>query len=353
MHRKCHMEIPHHVFHEMETIFGDLKPLFLKFAHTHIHPKEVEMIVTDVNHGLAANAINPPKNPYKNSGAVKGALNGIYRSVTGDKRLEKIREVYLRSYEKYKKTFLRCAKDRYKKEITHSDIDSSWRDFTVIYPDNFDGDNIRAELFHSYKFNDVATIDEEPNLDDGHLCHSIQALIWRITGLYKECCKEPDAVVSERSKVTVVEELIRLSHYVMDLSTIVHLMYTKGNFHKNFEKDLDNIIDEILPKVEIKINEDITDSFYVDAFGEADKRARLTFKKFYFPIIQLYGKNAKKGLENAKLAFSKGKGLKLAEEIIQNACQNLADFWGYTMEQCDVAKQSCEDVIESDMDPSQ
>ena len=101
----------------------------------------------------------------------------------------------------------------------------------------------------------------------------------------------PDVLVSERSRVSVVEELIRLSHYVMDLSTIVHLMHTSSHFHNNFEEDLDNVVDDLLPKINVKTDQGLKDSFKNDAYGEADKRSKETFKKFYFPVLQLSGKD--------------------------------------------------------------
>jgi len=348
------MEIPHHVFHEMENKFGELKPLFIKFAHTHISPKEIEKIVNEVDQGLATNALTPHSKPYKSSASVKKAINATFRSVTGDKRLEEIKEVYLRSCEKYKKTFLNTVNDWYEKEITNPDFDTSWRDFTALYPDTFDGDNMRPGLFHSYKFKDITAISQTPILDEGNLCHSIQALTWRIIGLYNECCKEPDALVSEHSKVSVVEELIRLSHYVMDLSSIVHLMNTSSHFHSNFEEDLDLVVDEILPNINITIKENIK-FFKNDPYSEAKRRAKETFKKFYFSILQLYGKNTQYNIngEKAKKAFKEGKGLELSEKILKNACQNLADFWVYIMEQGDVAKVWCKHVYESGIPPSQ
>ena len=138
--------------------------------------------------------------------------------------------------------------------------------------------------------------------------------------------------MSEKCKVAVVEEMIRLSHYVLDLSTIVHLMKTKSHFHSNFEEDLDNVVDDILPKISIEINRNIKDDFFNDAYGEADKRAKNTLKKFYFPILNLYGADTRNDAPKAGKKFSNGEGLDLATEIIQNACQNMADFWMYTVD---------------------
>lgn len=335
MKRKCHMEIPHCVFHKMERKFGELKPLFLKFVHSHINPKEVEEIVNDVDQRVASGKLKPSSKPYKRAMDVKKALNTVFRDVTGDKKLKEIKKIYERCNGKFKKTLLRHVQRRYKKEIKNPDIETSWRDFTSIYPDKFDGDNIAFGNYHSCKFADIKTLDDPLVWDVGHVCHSIQALIWRIRGLYKEFYKETDVLVSERSKVSIIEELIRLTHYVMDLSTIVHLMHTSGHFHNNFEADLDSVVDDILPKINIKIKRKLRLSFYNDAYGEADRRAKETFKKFYFPILDLYGRDTQKN-NKAKRAFSQGIDLNLAEDIVQNACQNLADFWGYTLEMIDV-----------------
>lgn len=351
MKRKCHMAIPHYVFHEMESKFGELKPLFLKFAHSHINPKEVEAIVNKVDNDLAAGVLKPHPKPLKSQRAVKMALNKVFRAVTGDKKLKELTEIYKRCCHKYKKTFLKMVKDRYKKELKDPDIDSSWRDFTSIYPDQFDGDNITFGNYHSCKFLDITSPGDTPVWDKGHVCHSIQALIWRISGLHKEFCKEPDVLVSEQSKMALVEELIRLTHYVLDSSTIVHLMYTSGHFHNNFEEDLDSVVDDLLPKIKVKINRDLRDSFANDAYGEAAKRAAETFKKFYFPVLNLYGVNTKDN-GKAKKAFSKGKGLNIAKDVLQNACQNLADFWGYTLEICKVEKDMCEYVKAAGLNPS-
>jgi hypothetical protein len=351
MKRKCHMEIPHFVFHAMEAEFGELKPLFLKFAHSHINLREVEEIVSQVDHDLAAGALKLDPNPFKSQMAVKNALDTAFHAASGDKKLDQIKEIYLKCCVSHKNAFLKMVQDRYKAELESVDVESSWRDLTSIYPDQFDGDNITFGNYHSCKFADPKSVEETPVWDGGHVCHSIQALTWRISGLYKEFCKEPDVFVSEQSKMSMIEELIRLTHYVLDSSTIVHLMHTSSYFHNNFEEDLDGVVDDILPKINVEIKTGLIDLFSNDAYGEADKRAKETFKKFYFGVLELYGKETKNN-DKAQKAFSKGDGLDLAKQIIQNACQNLADFWGYTLEICKVEKDMYDYVEKKGLSPS-
>ena len=352
MKRKCHMKIPHFVFHKMEKNFGELRPLFLKFVHSHLDLLDIQEIMSKVETDLANDVLKPISKPYKKASSVKRALNEACRSLAGDKKLKEIRKIYRKSRVNLKDVFLELAEERYNAEIEDPDFDSSWRDYTTVYPDKFDGDNITVGNFHSCKFKDITDIDENPVWKKGHVCHSIQALTWRIAGLYKEFCMEPDVLVSEKSKLTMVEELIRLSHYVLDSSTIVHLMKTGSYFHNNFEEDLDKVVDEILPKIGIKITEGLDSAFSHDAYGEADKRAKATFKKFYFPILEAYGIETRNDERKAKKVFSKGTNLDLAKDIIQKACQNLADFWGYTIEKCNIEKAMYEYVNETGIDPS-
>ena len=351
MKRKCHMKIPHFVFHKMENNFGEIRPLFLKFAHSHLDLLDIQKIVNKVETDLANGVLKPISKPYKKPSSVKRALNEACRSLAGDKKLKDIRRIYRKSRANLKDIFLELAEERCNAEL-NPDFDTSWRDYTAVYPDKFDGDNITTGNFHSCKFKDIADINENPVWKKGHVCHSIQALTWRIVGLYKEFCMEPDVLVSEKSKITMVEELIRLSHYVLDSSTIVHLMKNGSHFHNNFEEDLDKVVDDILPKIEIKINKGLESAFSHDAYGEADKRAKATFKKFYFTILEAYGIETRSDKPKAKKVFSKGKNLDLAKDIIQNACQNLADFWVYSIEKCKIEKAMYEYVNETGIDPS-
>jgi hypothetical protein len=349
--KKCHMDIPHYVFHKMEPQFGELKPLFLKFAHSHIDINEIKDIMNRVDADLVAGTLKPSPESFGREADVKTALRKVFCTVASDKKLEEIEEVYKRSCAKYKNTFLKMVQERTKRELEEAEVDSSWRDLTSIYPDEFDGDNISYGNFHSCKFKDIKSADETPVWRLGHVCHSIQGLVWQISGLYKEFCREPDVLVSEQSKIQVVEGLIRLAHYVLDSSTIVHLMQTSGPFHNNLEEDLDEVVTDLLPKVEVKVNCDLIGAFKKDPYGEADKRAKATFSRFYFPVLELYGKETRDNGTPSK-AFSKGKGLDLALDIIQNACQNLADFWGYTLEICAVEKNMREYVELNGLDPS-
>jgi hypothetical protein len=352
MKRKCHMRIPHFVFHKMENEFGELTPLFLKFAHSNIDIIDVRAIVNQVDSDLAAGVLKPHPNPYKKASSVKTALNEACRSTSGEKKLAEMREIYRKSCANCKDAFLKAAQERCDAEVDDPDFDTSWRDFTAVYPDKFDGDNITVGNFHSCKFKDINNVNEDPVWEKGHVCHSIQALTWRIAGSYKEFCMEPDVMVSEKSKMTLLEDLIRLSHYVLDSSTIVHLMSTGSDFHNNFEADLDSVVDDILPEMEITIGKGLQSAFGHDAYGEADKRAKATFKRFYFPILDAYGMQTRYDKPKAKQVFSKGKNLDLAKDIIQNACQNLADFWVYTIETCDLENAMCEYVEENGGDPS-
>jgi len=350
--RKCHMKIPHFVFHKMEEKFGELRPLFLKFAHSNLDLVDIQEIASQVETDIANGDLMSHSKPYTGKGSVTRALNEACRSLTGEQKLAEIRETYLRSRANLRTFFWKRVKERCNAECFDPDFDSSWRDYTSIYPDKFDGDNITAGNFHSCKFKDIHDVNDDPVWEKGHVCHSIQALTWRISGLYKEYCMEPDVLVSEKSKMTMVEELIRLSHYVLDSSTIVHLMKTGGDFHNNFEEDLDTVVDELLPEIQVNINEDLQGSFGVDAYGEADKRAKETLKKFYFRILDAYGVDTRDDEPEATKVFKEGNHLDLAKDIIQNACQNLADFWGYTIEICDIEKAMYEYINEVGRDPS-
>lgn len=352
MKRKCHMKIPHFVFHEMEEKFGELRPLFLKFAHSNLDLIDIREIVNEVETDLANGDLEPHPSPYTWKGSVTRALNEACRSLTGEQKLVEIREIYRRSRANFKDVFWKRAEDRCNAECDNPDFNSSWRDYTSVYPDKFDGDNITKGNFHSCKFKDITDVDDDPVWEKGHVCHSIQALTWRISGLYKEFCMEPDVLVSEKSKMSMVEELIRFSHYVLDSSTIVHLMKTGTGFHNNFEGDLDIVVDDLLPKIQVKINDGLKDTFDHDAYGEADKRAKATLKKFYFRILDAYGVDTRYDEPKAQKVFKEGNYLDLAKDIIQNACQNLADFWGYTIEICDLEKAMNEYVNEAGIDPS-
>jgi hypothetical protein len=346
------MKIPHFVFHKMEERFGELRPLFLKFAHSNLDLIDIQEIVNKVETDLANGDLKPYSNPYKKRGSVTRALNEACRSLTGEQKLAKIKEIYWKSRANLKDAFWELAEQRCNAECDNPDFNSSWRDYTSVYPDKFDGDNITKGNFHSCKFKDITDVNDDPVWEKGHVCHSIQALTWRISGLYKEFCMEPDVLVSEKSKMSLVEELIRLSHYVLDSSTIVHLMKTGGDFHNNFEEDLDMVIDQLLPEIQVKINDDLQDSFSEDAYGEADKRAKATLKKFYFPILDAYGVDTRDDKPTAKKVFNEGKHLDLAKDIIQNASQNLADFWEYTIEICNLEKAMNEFANEAGIDPS-
>jgi hypothetical protein len=350
--RKCHMRIPHFVFHKMENEFGDLAPLFLKFTHSNIDMLDIRQIVNKVDSSLAAGTLKPHTNPYKKASSVKTALNEACRSTSGEKKLAEIEEIYKKSCANCRTAFLKAAQERCDLEVDNSDFDTSWRDLTAIYPDKFDGDNITVGNFHSCKFKDITNGSDNPVWEKGHVCHSIQALTWRIAGLYKEFCMEPDVMTSEKSKMTLVEDMIRLSHYVLDSSTIVHLMSTGSDFHNVFEADLDEIIDNILPDVKININKGVQSAFSYDAYGEADKRAKITFKRFYFRVLEAYGIQTRYDKPKAKQIFCKGTHLDLVKDIIQNACQNLADFWMYTIEMCNLENTISEYVKETGGQPS-
>jgi len=332
LHRKAHMEIPRHVFLSMEDKFGELGPLFKKFVYSHISLNEINEILDDVDSKRENGELGPHDNPWKNQGAAISELNKVFRVVTGEEKLDEVRRVYERCDGKYKKAIRTRVKQRYRQEIEDTDVESSWRDYTSIYPDMFDGDNIARGLFHSYKCHDIDALGQPAMHHIGLGCQTIQSLIWRISGLYKEYMKEPDVIVSEQCKLNVVQEMIRLTHYVMDMSTPVHLIHTSGHFHSNFEKDLDGVVDDLLPKIDFKINEDLEESFEAMAQAEAEKRAKATFERFYFPVLNLYGMDTKNHKDKAKRVFYKGVGLDIAADIIQNACQNMADFWGYTLE---------------------
>ena len=105
-------------------------------------------------------------------------------------------------------------------------------------------------------------------------------------------------------------------------------------------------------EIEVKINDDLQDSFSEDAYGEADKRAKVTLKKFYFPILDVYGVDTRDDKPEAKKVFNEGNHLDLAKDIIQNACQNLADFWGYAIEICNIEEAMNEFVNEAGIAPS-
>jgi hypothetical protein len=346
------MKIPHFVFHKMEKEFGELSPLFLKFVHSNIDMLDVRDIVNQVDKDLATGMSKPNANPFKTASSVKTALNEICRTTSGDKKLTAIREIYGKSCTNQKDAFLKAAEERCNAEVDDADLDSSWRDLTAVYPDKFDGDNITVGNYHSCKFKDINNVNDNLVWEKGHVCHSIQALTWRIAGSYKEFCMEPDVIVSEKSKMTLLEDLIRLSHYVLDSSTIVHLMSTGSDFHNNFEADLDDVVDDILPEIKITINRGLQSAFSYDAYCEADKRAKDTFKKFYFPIQKAYGAETRNDKPKATKVFSNGKSLDLAKDIIQNASQNLADFWVYTIETCDLENAIYQYVEEKGGAPS-
>ena len=351
MHRKAHMEIPRHVFLKMEKKFGELAPLFKKFVYSHISLNEINDILDDVDAKRANGELGPHDNPWKNESAAISELNKVFREVTGEEKLAEVRRVYERCDGKYKTRFRRRVKQRYREEIEDTEIESSWRDFTSIYPDMYDGDNIARGHFHSYKCHDIV----EGGKAVHHLglgCQSIQSLIWRISGLYKEYKKEPDVIASEQCKLNVVQEMIRLSHYVMDVSTPVHLMHTSSHFHSNFEKDLDGVVDDLLPCAKYTINDDLEESFEAMAQEEAEKRAKTTFEKFYFEVLDLYGRDTKDHKNKAKRVFYKGDGLDTAEAVIQNACQNMADFWGYTLEYIGVDEEFMENALNRGADYS-
>ena len=145
--RKCHMKIPHFVFHTMEKEFGELRPLFLKFAHSHLDPMDVQEIVTKVDDDLANGILKPHSKPYKDGKSVRTAINEACRSSAGDKRLSNIRTIYRKSCENCKDAFLDATKERCEAESEDADLDSSWRDLTAVYPDKFDGDNITSGYF--------------------------------------------------------------------------------------------------------------------------------------------------------------------------------------------------------------
>jgi hypothetical protein len=321
------MEIPRHVFKLMREEFKELEPLFYKFVHSHINPPEIEAMIKDVDTKRATGELAFHEDPYDSNKRALGELKKAFREV-GAKKFERIRNVYEKCNGKWYKSFMKAVRKRSNDEIWEPEVESSWRDFTSIYPDKFDGDNIAVGNYHSCKFHDIKHPGDPIVWSHGHVCHSIQALTWRICGLYKEFSKEPDVIVSEDCRVDVVEEMIRLSHYVMDMSTIVHLMKTSTSFHNNFEVDLDNVVDEILPNVTITINRDISKTFKNDAYGEADKRAKKVFEKNYFEVLDLYG------VDNSirTRAFSNDIRKDLAEDMIKNASQNLADFWMYALD---------------------
>ena len=345
MLRKCHMEIPRHVFMQMIDEFKELKPLFFKFAQSHINPREIEAMINEVDALRESGELPLHDEPYSSNKVALGELKKACREVGIDK-FRRIRAVYEKCNGRWHKSFMRTVRKRCRDEIDDPEIDSSWRDFTSVYPDKFDGDNISEHQNHSCKFEPLENPGDSAVWRSGHVCHSIQALVWRTTGLYKEFRKEPDVIVSEDCRIDVVEELIRLSHYVLDMSTIVHLMKTTTSFHKNFEEDLDAVVDDILPNIDVAINQGIRLTFENDAYGEADKRAKDTFEKYYFEMLGLYGE------DNAirKRAFSEGVRLDMAEEMIRNACQNLADFWKYALELMKAEEDMYDWVLEKDLD---
>ena len=169
-----------------------------------------------------------------------------------------------------------------------------------------------------------------------------------IRGQYKEYSKEPDVIVSEHSRSLTVENLIRLTHYVLDMSTIVHVMDSSGEFHSNFEKDLDNVADDILPKVTITLKQNIIGSFHNDAYGEADLRAKAVYRRFKQPLIKLHGNSDPSAKTKWTKKFSNKRnpqGRDLAKDIIQNAAQNIADFWLFASESMNVDSRMHEEVL--------
>lgn len=206
----------------------------------------------------------------------------------------------------------------------------NWDDFTAIYPDRFDGDNILQGHWHSRK---MTVNPAKPNTlkwKDGSVCSAISGMIWQTRGYYREYKAEEDVFVGEQHKLTVVGNLIKLTHYIVDGNgTLVHLIpgdetasLDKENksFHEIFEEDMKNAVDALLPQTQpVQIKEKpITNR---DPYMESLKRAEKHYWDYKEMILGLY--------QNGKsLSDIQDDNVKtIALKIVQENCQNIADYW--------------------------
>ncbi|MDI7267366.1 MAG: hypothetical protein QME96_05180 [Myxococcota bacterium] len=172
----------------------------------------------------------------------------------------------------------------------------------------------------------------------GAVCATVNGLFWQIKGRYREMVCEPDVLASEAARQDVVEGIVRLSHYVLDASTPVHLLPASNEVHGHFEKALDDAMSDALRgfapvswrKARSAFLRHCTGRRVMSGYDAADNVARLTAARFAPDLAIVYpdwsAKRVKMGAARSRKLAA------LSRTVVAAAAQNLLDMYAFLWE---------------------
>ncbi len=307
MKRLCHMDVARSVLGRLVApppggagMFGPLADLLSRYlsGRTSLGDYEAAMGAIDGASGARAAVEAKPA-------AIRRFLTGLFRATTAAERIQAFSAWYARSCRgtAAERSVIEAELARWIDAESAGAAPCAWADLTSVYPDMFDGDNVSPEKNHSCKWQEPLPRTADGRIDPaalewrtGAVCATINALFWQITGRYREFMREPDVRASEAARQDTVEAIIRLSHYVLDALTPVHLLTTSSEIHDDFESALDQVAASVLAEPPPPLPtaaalaglRHCRNRKIVSGYDIADEFARRTAAEFADPLRDVY-----------------------------------------------------------------